>query len=80
MGYNSSIMKQVTYQSVVYKEGKYYVAQCLNVDISSFGDIEQEALSNLQEALELYLEDAPNAETPTSVEHPSVHTLRLQHA
>ena len=73
-------MNQVVYQSVVYQEGKYYVAQCLNVDISSFGESEQEALANLQEALELYLEDAPNTAVATSVEHPTVHTLRLQHA
>jgi predicted RNase H-like HicB family nuclease len=72
-------MKQTIYQSVVYKEGKYYVAQCLNVDVSSFGDTEQEALANLQEALELYLEDAPTT-TSTAVEHPTVHTLHLQHA
>jgi hypothetical protein len=31
-------MKQAEYQSVVYQEGKYYVAQCLNVDVSSCGD------------------------------------------
>ena len=73
-------MSQIIYQSVVYKEGKYYVAQCLNVDISSFGKTEKEALANLQEALELYLEDAPVTAVTTSVEHPSVHTLRLQHA
>ncbi len=72
-------MKQVVYQSVVYKEGNYYVAQCLNVDVSSFGKSEKEALTNLQEALELYLEDAP-ASASNTVEHPSVHTLRLQNA
>lgn len=73
-------MKQVVYQSVVYQEGKYYVAQCLNVDVSSFGETEQEALANLQEALELYLEDAPTNATSITVEHPTVHTLRLQNA
>ena len=72
-------MKQTLYQSVVYQEGKYYVAQCLNVDVSSFGETEQEALANLQEALELYLEDAPNS-TTTDVKHPTLHTLRPQHA
>ncbi len=71
-------MKQVEYQSVVYQEGKYFVAQCLNVDVSSFGESEKEALVNLREALELYLEDAPN--TATSVNHPTVHSLRVQHA
>jgi predicted RNase H-like HicB family nuclease len=73
-------MKRVVYKSVVYKEGKYYVAQCLNVDVSSFGTTEKEALANLQEALELYLEDAPTTSVVASVEHPTVHTLRLQHA
>jgi len=73
-------MAQTTYQSVVYKEGKYYVAQCLNVDVSSFGESEKEALANLQEALVLYLEDMPRDNYSTNVEHPTVHTLRLQHA
>ncbi len=73
-------MSRTVYQSVVYQEGKYYVAQCLNIDVSSFGNTEKEALANLQEALELYLEDAPSTSVATKVEHPSVHTLSLQHA
>lgn len=73
-------MKQNTYQSVVYQEGKYYVAQCLNVDVSSFGDSEQQALANLQEALELFFEDAPNSTATTDIKQPTVHTLRLHHA
>lgn len=73
-------MKQSVYQSVVYQEGKYFVAQCLNVDVSSFGETEQEALTNLQEALELYFEDAASTNTTSSVKHPKVHTLHLQHA
>ena len=43
--------------NIVWKEGKYYVAQCLNIDVSSFGGTRKEALENLQEALELYFED-----------------------
>jgi len=42
---------------VIYLEGKYYVAQCLNVDVSSFGDTIEQARANLREALELYYED-----------------------
>ena len=48
-------MKKIKY--VIYKEGKYYVSQCLNVDISSFGSTIDEASSNLKEALLLYFED-----------------------
>jgi len=50
-------MKTVQLNNIVYKEDKYYVAQCLNVDVSSFGKTKVEALKNLQEALELFFED-----------------------
>lgn len=51
-------MKNVKYSSVVWQEGKYFVPQCLNVEVSSFGDNKEEALMNLEEALILYFEDA----------------------
>lgn len=47
-------MKQIDY--IVWKEGKYYVSQCLNFEVSSFGESTQEAIENLKEAAELYLE------------------------
>ncbi len=46
-----------SFKYVVYREGKYFVSQCLNVDISSFGETAQEAIHNLKEAVELYFED-----------------------
>jgi hypothetical protein len=59
-------MRTLDLQSVVYREGEHVVAQYLNVDVSSFGVSEADALANLQEALELYFEDAPASdETPT---------------
>lgn len=42
---------------IIYREDKYYVAQCLNVDVSTFGKSIQEAQKNLKEALELYFDD-----------------------
>jgi predicted RNase H-like HicB family nuclease len=48
-------MKQIKY--IVYEEGKYYVSQCLNVEVSSFGETIDEAIRNLKEAVELYFED-----------------------
>ena len=48
-------MKKIKY--VIYKEGKYYVSQCLNVEVSSFGVTIDEASTNLKEALQLYFED-----------------------
>ncbi len=52
-------MRKIALQNIVWKEGKYHVAQCLNIDVSSFGKTKKEALTNLQEAVELYFEDAP---------------------
>ena len=49
-------MEQPIFEHVVWKEGKYFVAHCLNIDISSFGDTRDEALTNLDEAINLYLE------------------------
>jgi len=56
-----------TLKYIVYREGKHYVSQCLNVDISSFGSTIQEAIDNLVEALELYFEDKDAAETIISI-------------
>lgn len=50
-------MGKINLKYAVWKEDKYYVAQCLNVEVSSFGKTRKEALKNLQEAVELYFED-----------------------
>jgi len=50
-------MKKVNLQNVIWKEDKYYISQCLEVDVSSFGKSRMEALSNLNEAVSLYFED-----------------------
>jgi len=41
---------------ILWQEGKYYIAQCLNIEVSSFGETVDEAIKNLKEAIELYLE------------------------
>lgn len=51
-------MKKIYY--VVWKEDKYYVSKCLNVEVSSFGESKLEAIENLKEAVELYLEGEGN--------------------
>ena len=51
-------MKVLHLKNAVWQEGNFYVAQCLNVDVNSFGETKQEALANLNEALALYFEDA----------------------
>ncbi len=49
-------------ETVIYREGKYWVAQALNVDVSSFGSTPDEAISSVREALQLYFEDEPEVE------------------
>ncbi len=68
-------MKKVTLKTVIWKEGKHYVAQCLNVDISSFGKTKTEALKNIKEALALYFDGSGKKEfskisSPVVVETP----------
>lgn len=72
-------MRKIDLKNVIWKEGKYYVTQCLNVDVSSFGRTKKEALKNLDEALELYFEDV---KTPriAKVEKPEVVKLSLRYA
>lgn len=64
-------MRKIDLKNVVWKEGKYYVAQCLNVDISSFGKTKKEALAALDEALELYFEDNKKPRI-TKIERPEL--------
>jgi predicted RNase H-like HicB family nuclease len=54
------------------REGDWYVTQCLELDIASQGESEDEALSNLKEALELYFEP-PRATRP-----PLVRTIEVE--
>jgi predicted RNase H-like HicB family nuclease len=53
------IMKSFKY--VVYREGEYFVSQCLNLDIASFGTSVDDAVENLKDAVSLYLADEDTA-------------------
>lgn len=48
--------------AAVTHESPWYVARCLDVEVTSQGATVEEALANLREALELYFEDAPSPE------------------
>ncbi len=54
------------FAATVWREGKWYVSQCLEVDVASQGESEEEALVNLKEALELHFEYPP-ATRPSKV-------------
>jgi len=61
-----------TFTASVWQEGQWFVAQCLEVDVASQGETERQALANLREALELYLEE-PRAKTT-----PNLHRIEVE--
>lgn len=48
--------------AIITREGDLYVALCPELDIASQGESVPEARANLQEALELFFEEAPDEE------------------
>ena len=72
-------MKKLNLKNIIWREGKHYVAQCLNVDVSSFGKTNSEAEKNLKEALELYFEDV-NTSKVRKIDEPIIVEQKLQYA
>jgi predicted RNase H-like HicB family nuclease len=56
--------------ATVTRDGEWYVAQCLDVEVASQGRTIDEALANLREALELYFEDQPVPELSEAIVAP----------
>ena len=46
------------FESIVWKESEGYVSKCPELGVASCGDTFDEAVKNLREAVELYLENA----------------------
>ena len=60
-------MKSLTFTAVIHREDNLYVAECPEVGVVSQGTTIEEAIANLQEATELYLEEFPLEEAPRSL-------------
>jgi predicted RNase H-like HicB family nuclease len=60
------------FAATVWQEGPWFVSQCLEVDVASQGETEEEALANLKEALELYFEP------PQATRLPKVRTIEVE--
>ena len=60
------------FAATVWREANWFVSQCLEVDVASWGETEEEALANLKEALELHFEP-PQATRP-----PMVRTIEVE--
>jgi len=62
------IMKVFGYTAVVWKEVEGYVSKCPELGVASCGDTFDEAIHNLREAVELYLENAKELDIIEDVE------------
>ena len=73
-------MKIVKVKNLIWKEGKKYVAQCLDYEVSSFGSTKKKAIENLREALELFLEDSKTQKTKQSIKFPQIIDDKISYA
>ncbi|MEW6126915.1 MAG: type II toxin-antitoxin system HicB family antitoxin [Acidobacteriota bacterium] len=64
-------MKRI-FTASVWQEGKWFIAQCAEVDVASQGASEQAALENLREALELHFTP------PVASITPQMHALEVE--
>jgi predicted RNase H-like HicB family nuclease len=74
--YLNKSMSVRTYTAVIHREGRWYVAACPEVGVVSQGKSIDEAIANLKEATELYLEEFP----PPSSERSLITTFDVTHA
>ncbi len=67
-------MKARTLHTIVWKEGKLFVSKFLEIELASQGKTKEEALKNLKEAMDLYLED----ENISRLSFPSIDAVSMQ--
>jgi predicted RNase H-like HicB family nuclease len=60
-------MSERNYTAIIHREDEIYVAECPEVGTISQGYSIEEAIENLKEATELYLEDFPIPDTGKTI-------------
>ena len=66
-------MKSQILHTLIWRENKIFVAKFLEIERASQGKTKTEALKNLKEALDLYLEDEPK-----KISLPSINNVSFQ--
>ncbi len=69
-------MNNQQFTAVIHREKNIYVANCPEVGTVSQGETLEEAVKNLKEATELYLDEFPLDESYTSI----ITTFQVTHA
>ena len=72
-------MKQSSFTAVLEREGNGYVALCPELDVASQGETIELAMTNLREAVELFLECASSEELKHRI-HNEVFVTRFEAA
>jgi len=60
-------MTHITLTAILHREDDLYVAECPEVGTASQGSTIEEAIQNLKEATEVYLEEFPLKNVPRSL-------------
>lgn len=68
------------FTTVITREGKWYVAHCVELGVASQGKTIESAQKNIKEAVELYLEDEPETKKYFSKNAPLITTIEIAHA
>lgn len=64
-------MKKERYTASVWREGKWFIAQCLEIDIASQGSSERSAMKNLADAIALHFTE------PVAIAKPKLRTFEV---
>jgi predicted RNase H-like HicB family nuclease len=70
-------MAEHEFSALITKEDGWYVARCMELDVTSQGKTVEEAKTNLKEAVELYIESFGADSLPVSDEEPIYTTIRV---
>ena len=66
--------------ALVWKEDDIYVAKAIEVEVASQGKTKKAALTNLQEALQLYFENEPKLDLSSSYKNISLEKISVSYA
>lgn len=72
-------MPKSSYTAILEREGDLYVALCPELDVASQGKTVEEAVANLREAVELFLECADPGEIKRRL-HTEIYVTRFEAA
>ena len=67
------------FTAIISKEGKWYIARCVELGVVSQGKNIETVEKNIKEAVELFLENTPTSKRYLSKKAPLITTLELEH-